>query len=86
MDKIITPLGDIGVNLRLIVPVALESPLVYKIYFNIENTKLKLFDEDSVEKILQEHSKSNDSEDEVKIKLDKDFFKTNKKENLRRLY
>lgn len=82
LDKIITPLGDIGVNLRLILPVDLEFPLVYKIYFNIENTKLKLFDENTIERIIEEHIQINDIENEIKIKIDKDFFKTKNKKSL----
>ncbi|MFC0878809.1 hypothetical protein ACE01N_19595 [Saccharicrinis sp. FJH2] len=79
LDKVITPLAEIGVNLRLIHPVKLEHPLTYKIYFNIENTKLKLFDEDSVEAIIKEHVQQFDNKTNIIVVLDKDFYSTEDK-------
>jgi hypothetical protein len=55
LEKIIRPLSDIGVNLRLITPMLLSEKPIYKIYFNIENTKLKYYNRNIIENILKEH-------------------------------
>lgn len=82
LDKVITPLALIGVNLRLIHPIKLEQPPIYKIFFNIENTKLKLFEECTVEAIIKEHVKQFDDENNISVVLDKDFYKTKDKNQL----
>lgn len=82
LDKVITPLAEIGVNLRLILPVQLNQHPIYKIFFNIENTKLKLFDEDSVEAIINEHIQRFDNENDITIEIDKDFYSTKGKSHI----
>lgn len=68
--QVIRPLSEIGVNLRLIVPRILSDKPIYEIYFNIENTKLKLYNKDTIEKILHGHIQSDAIE---KFQIDRSF-------------
>ena len=83
--QVIRPLSEIGVNLRLIIPNDLSKKPIYKIYFNIENSKLRFYTKDTIGSILQEHINGDAIESfnldsdfeftEGKLTISKDFIK-----------
>lgn len=64
--NVIQPLAEIGVNLRLILPNELNNNKTYHIYFNIENTKLTLYNKETIIKIIEGHIGSNEG---IKINI-----------------
>ena len=77
LRDIIKSLGDIGVNMKLIDPLKLNEKPIYRIYFDIANTKLAIFNKANIKKLLIKIINSADIE-KIEYYNPKDFTPSGK--------